>query len=164
MFGPKTRFSVKQLMVATVVIAVFSVALFNDNEWWRATLGTITMAMILNSLLAAIFTKGERWAFSLGYFVGAIFFTFGVYTYPASLPYLLTVKANEFVKAYASSPPSEENFMIVALIFWVQVTCYSSGIAGRFWYRRTLAEKTARLADTAPEINLLSQSSEVARL
>jgi hypothetical protein len=142
MFSRKTRFSVLQLMVATVVIAVFSVALFNDNEWWRATLGTVTTAMILNALLAAIFTKGERWAFSLSYFVGAVFFAFGVYTYVASLPYLLTVKAYELVKAYASSPPNEENFMIVAIIFWIQITCYSSGIVGRAWYRKTLAEKT----------------------
>lgn len=143
MFSRKTRFSVLQLMAATVVIAVFSVALFNDNEWWRATLGTITTAMILNALLAAIFTKGERWAFSLSYFVGAVFFTVGAYTYVASLPFLLTVKAYEFVEAYASSPPNEQNFMIVAVIFWIQITCYASGIVGRSWYRKTLAEKTA---------------------
>ena len=140
MFSRKARFSVLQLMFATVVIAVFSVALFNDNQWWRATLGTITMAMILNALLAAIFTKGERWAFSLSYFVGALFFLLGIYTYVASLPYLLTLKALEFVKAYASSPPEDENFLIVAGIFWLQVTCYSSGLVGRVWYRRTLAE------------------------
>jgi hypothetical protein len=146
MISRKTRFSVLQLMFATVVIAVFSVALFNDNQWWRATLGTITMAMILNSLLAAIFTKGERWAFSLSYFVGALFFALGVYTYVVSLPYLLTLKALEFVKAYASSPPSDENFLIVAVIFWIQVTCYSSGIVGRKWYRRTLAEKASSAA------------------
>jgi len=142
MLSRKTRFSVLQLMAATVVIAVFSVALFNDNQWWRATLGTITMAMILNSLLAAISTKGERWAFSLSYFVGALFVTLGAYTYVASLPYLLTMKALELVKAYASSPPNDQNFQIVAVIFWLQVTCYSSGIVGRAWYRRTLAEKT----------------------
>jgi hypothetical protein len=143
MFSRKTRFSVLQLMVATVVIAIFSVALFNDNQWWRATLVTITMAMILNSLLASIFTKGERWAFSLSYFVGAVFFALGVYTYAVSLPYLLTIKAYEFVKAYASSPPNNENFMIVACVFWIQSTCYSSGVVGRVWYRRTLAEKAA---------------------
>ena len=113
-------------MFATVIIAVWSVALFNDNQWWRATLGTITMAMILNALLAAIFTQGERWAFSLSYFVGALFFSLGVYTYIASLPYLLTLKALELVKAYASSPPKDENFLIVAAIFWLQITCYSS--------------------------------------
>ncbi len=141
MHRQKARFSVLQLMLATVVIAVFSVALFNDNQWWRATLGTITMAMILNSLLAAIFTKGERWAFSLSYFLGALFVMFGAYTYVASLPYLLTMKSLEFVKAYASSPPDDENFLIVAVIFWIQVTCYSSGMVGRTWYRRTLADK-----------------------
>ena len=141
MFSRNARFSVLQLMVATVVIAIFCVALFNDNEWWRATLGTITMAMILNALLAAIFTHGERWAFSLSYFVGALFFSLGLYTYVASLPYLLTLKALELVKAYASSPPKDQNFLIVASIFWLQVTCYSSAIVGRTWYRRTLAEQ-----------------------
>ncbi len=146
MLSRTTRFSVFQLMLATVVFAVFSVALFNDNQWWRATLGTVTMAMILNALLASIFTKGERWAFSLSYFVGALFFTLGIYTYVVSLPYLLTVKAYELVKAYASNPPNEENFMIVATIFWIQVTCYSSGIVGRIWYRRTA--NTARFVAT----------------
>ena len=141
MLSRSTRFSVLQLMFATVIIAVWSVALFNDNQWWRATLGTITMAMILNALLAAIFTQGERWAFSLSYFVGALFFSLGVYTYVATLPYLLTLKALELVKSYASSPPKDENFLIVAAIFWLQITCYSSGIVGRAWYRRTLTEK-----------------------
>ena len=159
MFSRKTRFSVLQLMVATVVIAVFSVALFNDNEWWRATLGTITMAMILNALLASIFTKGERWAFSLSYFVGAVFFTFGVYTYAASLPYLLTVKAYELVKAYASSPPNNENFLIVAVIFWIQITCYSSGIVGRAWYRKTLAENAASALQNQDEHSISTETS-----
>jgi hypothetical protein len=128
-------------MLVTVVAAVFCAALFTDNAWWRATLGTVTMAMILNALLAAIFTKGERWAFSLSYFVGALFFTIGIYTYVASLPYMLTVKAYELVQAFASNPPNEQNFMIVATIFWIQVTCYSSGIVGRVWYRRTASAK-----------------------
>jgi hypothetical protein len=153
MFRRKTRFSVLQLMAATVVTAVFSVALFSDNQWWRATMGTITMAMILNALLAAIFTKGERWAFSLSYFVGALFFPISVYTYVVSLPYLLTIKAYEIVKAYASSPPNEENFLIVATIFWIQVTCYTSGIVGRGWYRRTLAEKATAVVDAVVDRN-----------
>lgn len=131
------RFSVLQLMLVTVITALFSVALFTDNQWWRATLGTITTAMILNSLLAAIFTRGERRAFSLSYFVGSVFFAIGVYTYMVSLPYLLTIKALELVKAYATNPPSDENFLIVATIFWIHVTCYSSGLAGRAWYRHT---------------------------
>lgn len=149
MLSRKTRFSLSNLMVATVFFAVFSVALFNDNEWVRATLGTVTMAMILNSLLAAIFTHGPRRAFSLSYFVGAVFFTIGLYTYVASLPYLLTMKAFEFVEAYASKPPNQENFLIVASIFWIQVTCYSSGIVGRSWYRRTLAENSTN----GPQLN-----------
>ena len=33
--------------------------------------------------------------------------------------------------------------MIVAGILWLQVTCYSSGMVGRVWYRRTLAENAA---------------------
>jgi len=116
-------------MLAAVVVAIFCEALFNNNQWWRATLITITTGMILNSLLAAIFTNGERRAFSLSYFVGAIFFALGVQTYVVSLPYLLTVEvaveALEWYKAYAPNPPDEENFSIVATIFWLQVTCYS---------------------------------------
>ncbi len=140
MFSRKARFSVSQLLVATSVVALICESLFNNNQWWSATLGTITMGMILNSLLTAIFTKGERWAFSLSYFVGALFFSLGLYTYVASLPYLLTLKAMEMAKTYAPNPPDENNFLIVAAIFWLQLTCYSAGIVGRMWYRRTQLE------------------------
>jgi hypothetical protein len=125
-------------MGATVVSALFCVALFNDNEWWRATLGTITTAMILNALLAGVFLRGERQAYSLSYFLGAVFFATGIYTYAISLPYLITVKVLELSKALATHPPSEENFFVVATIFWLQVTCFSSAYLGRLWYRRRL--------------------------
>ena len=141
MFNRKARFSVSQLMIAAVVVALFCESLFNNNEWWRATLVTITTGMVLNSLLAAIFTTGERRAYSLSYFVGALFFALGVYTYSMSLPYLLTVKAFDWMQAYAPTPPDEENFYIVTTTFWLQITCYSSAFVGRFWYRRTQLEK-----------------------
>lgn len=142
MFRNNARFSVLNLMAVTVVTALFCVALFNDNQWWRATLGTITTAMILNALLAGVFMRGERQAYSLSYFIGAVFFATGVYTYSISLPYLLTVKVLELSKAFASHPPSDDNYYIVAAIFWLQVTCFSSAYLGRLWYRRRLGEQT----------------------
>lgn len=144
MSSRKARFTVLQLMAATVVIAVFCVALFTDNSWWRATLGTISMAMLLNSLLAAIFTHGERRAFSLSYFVAALFFfSVGVYGHTVSLPYLLTLKAFEVLEAHGAHPPNKENFLIVAGIFWLQLTCYSSALVGRGWYRRAISAKAS---------------------
>ena len=140
MFERLTRFSILQLMAAMIVLAMFFVALFNNNEWWRATLGTITMGMILNSMLAAIFARGERRAVSLSYFLGAIFFLLGIYSYIASLPYLLTLRLFEFLEANSATPPDSENFYIVAGIFWLQFTCWLSALIGRRWYRRTLAE------------------------
>ncbi len=141
MLDRKARFSIFQMMAGTVIVAVFCAALFNENQWWRATLGTITMGMILNALLAAIFSNGERRAFSLSYFVGAVFFLPGLYTYAASLPYLLTITLMDLIGGYTSSGPKRENFLIVAGIFWMQITCLSSAMIGRVWYRRAIAEQ-----------------------
>ena len=137
------RFSIIYLMFGTTVIAVFCAALFNESQWWRATLGTISMALILNSLLAAIYSRGERRVFSLSYFLGAVFFVPGMYTYMASLPYLITINLMDLLGVLAG--PRRGNFMVVATIFWLQLTCLSSGFIGLRWYRKTKQESNTEL-------------------
>jgi hypothetical protein len=141
-----TRFSIIHMMIGMAIIAVFCAALFNESRWWRATLGTVTSGMILNSLLAAIFSVGERRAFSLSYFVGALFFVMGIYTYVASLPYLITISLMEWIGDYAG--PRRENFLVVSSLFWLQVTCIGSAFIGRLWYRRNQRELLAGLGST----------------
>lgn len=142
-----TRFSVFQLLVGMVVAAVFCVALFNENEWWRATLGTVTSAMILNSLLAAIFAKGKKRAFALSFFAGAGFCPLMAYTYVASLPFLITRKLMLWINEFTSSPLSQENFYVVASIFWIQVTCWISGYIGLAWYNSSESSKSPALSE-----------------
>ncbi len=71
------RFSVLHLIVGTAIAAVYCAALFNETPWWRATLGTITLAMLLNSALAAIYATGLRRVFAVGFLIGAIFLCVG---------------------------------------------------------------------------------------
>src|SRR6187549_3777670 len=70
----KARFSIAQLLLLTTGVAVFCVVLMNENEWLRATYVTIALGIVLNALIAAIFARGQRQAFSLGFIVGCLFF------------------------------------------------------------------------------------------
>ena len=141
--------------VATIVIAVFSAALVHENEWLRAFLGTLTMGMILNAMLASIFSRGEIRAKSLSFFLGAIFFLFGLYSYIASLPYLVTIKLFEFLEASSTTTPDDENFFIVAGIFWLQATCHLSAMMGLRWYR---ASRVAIKSEMTIEPSLVRQT------
>ncbi|MCA9194893.1 MAG: hypothetical protein KDB03_24145 [Planctomycetales bacterium] len=135
------RFSIRQLLLATAIVALFCVAFVTENPWWRATLGTLTMGMLLNALVAAIFARGEQRAYSLSFFLGAVFFFFGFYTYMVSLPYMITIKFYDYLSNSLPVQPDEENFMLVAIIFWLQVLCLTTAQLGLAWYRRS--QKTA---------------------
>jgi uncharacterized membrane protein len=135
----RTRFSILHLLFGMSVVALFVASLLNQSPWYRATLGTLTSGMILNAILASLFTTGERRALALSYFIGAIFFGAGMYTYVVSLPYLLTVEFLPWLSSFSSVPIDEENYLIVAAIFWLQVTCMASAIIGRAWYRNSFS-------------------------
>lgn len=131
----RRSFSISNIMFAMVVAAIFSAALFQESPWWRATLGTITLAMILNGMLAGIFARGERRVFGLSFFLGAVFFAPSCYTFQASLPFMITSKLLEIARVYTARPINTENFYIVAVIFWLQLTCFAAGFAGLYWHR-----------------------------
>ncbi len=130
------RFSVLHLIVGTAIAAVYCAALFNESPWWRATLGTITLAMLLNSALAAIYATGLKRVFAVGFLIGAIFFVLGIYSSiaEASLPVLLTTKLLEWLQAL-SIRIQEKNYLLVASIFWLQATCLASGYAAIWWHK-----------------------------
>lgn len=139
MWFSQKHFSIWTAMGWMSIAAVFCAAALTDNEWLRASLGSITSAMIVNAMLQAIFTRGEQRAFALSFFLGAVFFGPSLYTAIASLPYLLTMRLVEVLKSMGmlSGSDSQQNFLILATIFWLQFVCYASGFTGRYWYRRT---------------------------
>ncbi len=149
----RVRYSILQLMLGMIIVAFFCASLLNQSPWYRATLATLTSGMILNAVLASLFTTGERRAFALSYFIGAIFFLTGIYTYAVSLPYLLTMEFQKWLTAFSSVPVDQENFLIVAAIFWLQITCLASGIIGGAWYRNAIASKSRAPADMSVDLN-----------
>ena len=68
----KTRYSLAELLLLTAAVAVFCVVLMNDNKWLRATYVTASLGVLLNAFIAAIFARGQRQAFALGFVVGAL--------------------------------------------------------------------------------------------
>jgi hypothetical protein len=149
----RVRYSILQLMLGMIIVAVLCASLLNQSPWYRATLGTLTSGMILNAVLASLFSTGERRAFALSYFIGAIFFLTGLYTYAVSLPYLLTLEFQKWLTAFSSVPVDQENFLIVAAIFWLQLTCLASGIIGRAWYRNAVASKSKAPLDMPRDLH-----------
>lgn len=144
-------FGVLHLLVAISVLAVFSAALFHENEWWRAILGTSTSMLILNSIFASIFARGEQRAFALSYFIGAVFCPIMAYSYMVSLPFLITQKLEEFIQNLTAGEFNTQNFYTIALLFWINVTCITSGYMGRAWYRRNVRTNEQQPINASPQ-------------
>jgi uncharacterized membrane protein len=143
MLQQTNRFSIAQLLLLTTGVAVFCVVLMNENKWLRATYVTVSLGVALNALIAAIFARGERQAYSIGFVVGIAFFGLAVYSAVFTLPYLLTMELHQWLKATVASPPSDEHFAVVTGVFWVMLTATTSGFVSRRWYARsTEAEKS----------------------
>lgn len=130
--APK-RYSVKQVMLQTAIASLLFAALFHENEWLRAILFTVTVGMIFNEILAIIYATGNRRAFAIGHSIAVVFFPLCYWGVTFSLPYLLTMKLLNFMKLLQNV--NEENFWIVAAIFWTHVTCRSSGYLAVLWNR-----------------------------
>lgn len=129
------RYSVRQLMQQTAIASLFFAALLHENQWWRATLGTVTIAMIFNELLAIIYASGTRRAFAIGHSMAAFLLPFSLYAAGFTLPYLITLELLKWIKSI--QPIDETNFYVVMGIFWVQVACRASGTLGMYWYRHS---------------------------
>ncbi len=135
------RYTILHLLLLTVIVAFYYVALLTESPWWRATLMTISLCLFLQSIIASIITRGERQAFALGYMASTLFFlvslyaSFGIET----LPYLLTQMLWTKIATVSTSPPSEEHFYIVAALFWSQTCSYTGGALSRRWHRQRSA-------------------------
>lgn len=136
------RFRIKHLLLLTALVAVFCVALVNENEWLRATYVTCALASLFNAAVAAIFARGERQAFAVGYVVGSFLFALSAYAATVTLPFLLTMKLYDLMKE-ASIAPSDEHYWIITITAWAVITATSSGIIARTFHCRAQAERSA---------------------
>lgn len=150
----------------TAAVAVFCVVLMNDNKWVRATYVTAALAIEMNAWIAAIFARGERRAFAVGFVVGTFFCLPTAYTAAFSLPYLLTLELQTLIKSTSTTPPSDEHFYVVMGVFWVALTATSAGYLAR-WWQRSVARATSKPAETdevqtRPESGLRTGASPLA--
>lgn len=143
-----TRYTIVHLLLVTVLVAFYYVALGSESSWWRATLMTINLCLFLKSIIASVVLRGERQAFGLGYMVSTFFFLCSLYASMGieTLPLMLTQMLWAKMAALATSPPSEAHFYMVAGMFWAQLCSYTGGMLGRYWYRQRIAQ-TASLSD-----------------
>ena len=132
----RRRFSVRQLMMQTAVASLFFASLFHENQWWRATLGTVTLTMIFNELVATIYATGSRRAFAVGHSLAAALFPFSLYGSAFLLPYLFSVELLKVIEAL--QPVDSTNYWVVIGIFWLQLSCRGSGYLAVYWYRCNL--------------------------
>lgn len=128
-------------MVQTAIASLFFAALLHENQWWRATLFTVTLAMIFNELVAAIYAQGARRAFAVGHSLAAMLFPLTLYGIGLTLPHLITVELLKIIETL--QPINEENYLIVMVIFWLQLSCRSSGYLGVYWFRQTRSSQTS---------------------
>jgi cbb3-type cytochrome oxidase subunit 3 len=61
------QFSLRHLLVAVACIALACTALLNANVWWAGYIWLFTIGLLVVAVLAAIFRRGERQAFWVGF-------------------------------------------------------------------------------------------------
>lgn len=131
----RLRFSIAQLVAFTVGVAVFCFVLVNDNEWLRAAFVTAALCAAFHAVIAAIFTRGERQIFAIGFVLGTLFAGASAPAAGVTLPYVITVKLAEWIKQTMTSPPSDEHFLIVMGVFWALLAATSSAFVSLAWHR-----------------------------
>jgi hypothetical protein len=141
MAAPKNSFTIAQLLLLTACVAVFCVVLMNDNKWLRATYVTAALVIALNALIAAIFARGEKQAFAIGFVVGIAFFCVAANGGVFTLPYLLSVELQSWIASFSSAPPSDEHFGVVVGIFWALLTAFTSGLVSQRWQRLVATQR-----------------------
>ena len=138
-------YTIMHLMMLTFVIALFSMAVTTDSPWWRATLMTMDLCLFLNAIIAAIICRETKQAFALGYAVSSCFFLLSLYTLAGieTLPLLITQTAWSYIAVMSDSPPSEDHFYTVALLFWAFVCAYGGGLLAARWYNKRMRAEAA---------------------
>jgi hypothetical protein len=138
----RARHTILHLLFVTAVAALGFATLFNESPWWRASLMTLTLCLVLKALIAAVICRGARQAFSLGFVISTVFFLLSLYTLAGveTLPYLLTQLVWEHVVIRATTPPSSEHFYMVSVILWGLGCAYSGGLLSVRWYSHRVAQ------------------------
>jgi hypothetical protein len=131
----RLRFSIAQIFLFTIGVAVFCFILVTDNPWLRATYVTAALAIALQALIAAIFTRGERQIFAIGFVLGLVFAGASTPAASVTLPFLITIELHDWLEAGMATPPGEEHFMIVMTVFWVLLAATSSAFLSLVWHR-----------------------------
>ncbi len=136
----RTGYTILHLMLLTMLVALYYVALMTESPWWRATLMTLCLCLFLKSIVASIVTRGERQAFALGYMAATFFYLLSLYASMGveTLPFMLTQLLWAKMATLATSPPSDEHFYVVAGMFWAQFCAYTTAILARRWYRQSI--------------------------
>lgn len=131
----RLRFSIAQLFLFTVGVAFFCFVLVTDNDWLRAAYVTAALCLAFHAVIAAIFTRGERQIFAIGFVLGTLFAGAAIPAAGVTLPFLITIKLIEWIKQTMASPPSDEHFMIVMGVFWALLSATSSAFVSLAWHR-----------------------------
>ncbi len=131
----RIRFSIAQLFLFTVGVAVFCFVLVTDNEWLRAAYVTAALGAAFHALIAAIFTRGERQIFAIGFVLGILFSGAAMPIAGVTLPGLITVELYKWISQAMATPPDDDHVMTVMIIFWVLLAATSSAYASLAWHR-----------------------------
>jgi hypothetical protein len=139
-FG-SARYTILHLLLLTMLVALYYVAMLTESPWWRATLMTISLCLFLNSIIASIIARGSRQAFALGYMVSTFFYLISLYASLGieTLPFLLTQMLWTKMATISLSPPSEEHFYVIAGLFWAQVFAYTGALMSLRWYHQRMS-------------------------
>jgi hypothetical protein len=63
------RISLRQLLILVAAIALAIVSLRYATPWWQAVVGLLLMVLFFAAVIAAIFERGPRQAFAIGFVV-----------------------------------------------------------------------------------------------
>jgi len=63
------RFSIRQLLIGTALLAVAFVALLNASAWWASAMASSALLTFSASIVLAIYRDGQRRAFWIGFSV-----------------------------------------------------------------------------------------------
>ena len=135
-------YSILHVMAVTAIAAIGFNTLLNESPWWRATLTTLTLGLVLNSLIRCAVCRGAKQAYAIGFAVSSFFYLLSLYTLAGleTLPLLITQHAHVYLAQHTASPPSEEHFFLVAIIIWGLACAYAGGLAARHWHARRVKE------------------------
>jgi hypothetical protein len=130
------RFSIRDLILATVFLAVCCAALKYPTVVWRSVLTSAALLAFATAMIVAIVDRGGRQAWALGYLAVFVFYYFllNLSTYYLQLP---TVELLEFI------PPDFESdfqrlvrFGAIGHLLFAMLFAYLGGQFAGWVYRR----------------------------